>query len=146
MAGSEHTPSERREVLDSLGKGITSHAADGQIIGANRAAQEILGLEESERRRRSRGSENLRGSAGTVSGGSSPTTSGTCPSRIWRLGGWKDAQTLLKCYLTKDEAAMVEALRSGARGTEPKGEEGGADASDDISYIASGSERREAEE
>ena len=28
------------------------------------------------------------------------------------LGGWKDTQTLLKCYLKEDEAAMVEALRS----------------------------------
>jgi len=28
------------------------------------------------------------------------------------LGGWKDTQTLLKCYLKEDEEAMVEALRS----------------------------------
>lgn len=62
------------------------------------------------------------------------------------LGGWKDTQTLLKCYLTKDEAAMVEALRSRARGIESKGEEGGADVSDDVSDIASDGERPEAKE
>jgi integrase len=28
------------------------------------------------------------------------------------LGGWKDTQTLLKCYLKEDEEAMVQALRS----------------------------------
>ena len=28
------------------------------------------------------------------------------------LGGWKDTQTLLKCYLKEDEQAMVEALQS----------------------------------
>jgi len=28
------------------------------------------------------------------------------------LGGWKDTQTLLKCYLKENEEAMVEALRS----------------------------------
>jgi hypothetical protein len=28
------------------------------------------------------------------------------------LGGWKDTQTLLKCYLKEDEHAMVEALQS----------------------------------
>ncbi len=28
------------------------------------------------------------------------------------LGGWKDTQTLLKCYLKEDEQAMVDALRS----------------------------------
>ena len=28
------------------------------------------------------------------------------------LGGWKDTQTLLKCYLKEDERAMVEALQS----------------------------------
>ncbi|MGD2071132.1 MAG: tyrosine-type recombinase/integrase [Gemmatimonadota bacterium] len=28
------------------------------------------------------------------------------------LGGWKDTRTLLKCYLTEDEEAMVEALGS----------------------------------
>ena len=45
------------------------------------------------------------------------------------LGGWKDTQTLLKCYLKEDEEAMVQALESrrspharhlfgGKRGTE----------------------------
>ncbi len=28
------------------------------------------------------------------------------------LGGWKDTQTLLKCYLKEDEQAMVDALES----------------------------------
>jgi hypothetical protein len=28
------------------------------------------------------------------------------------LGGWKDTQTLLKCYLKEDEEAMVQALQS----------------------------------
>ena len=28
------------------------------------------------------------------------------------LGGWKDTQTLLKCYLKEDEQAMVDALKS----------------------------------
>lgn len=28
------------------------------------------------------------------------------------LGGWKDTQTLLKCYPKEDEEAMVQALRS----------------------------------
>jgi len=28
------------------------------------------------------------------------------------LGGWRDTQTLLKCYLKEDEQAMVDALRS----------------------------------
>lgn len=36
------------------------------------------------------------------------------------LGGWKETQTLLKCYLKDDEEAMVEALRSrNARGLRP---------------------------
>jgi hypothetical protein len=33
------------------------------------------------------------------------------------LGGWKDTQTLLKCYLTEDEAAMVQALESRGDGS-----------------------------
>jgi len=48
------------------------------------------------------------------------------------LGGWKDTQTLLKCYLTEDEDAMVEALRSrGGRHVRSVGrhEEGPADPS-----------------
>ncbi|HSW31791.1 MAG TPA: hypothetical protein VLH75_20075 [Longimicrobiales bacterium] len=28
------------------------------------------------------------------------------------LGGWRDTQTLLKCYLKEDERAMVEAIQS----------------------------------
>jgi len=28
------------------------------------------------------------------------------------LGGWKDTQTLLKCYLREDEQAMVDAPKS----------------------------------
>jgi integrase len=38
------------------------------------------------------------------------------------LGGWKDTQTLLKCYLKEDEAAMVEALQS-RRGRSAFGDE-----------------------
>lgn len=45
------------------------------------------------------------------------------------LGGWKDTQTLLKCYLKEDEAAMVEALRSRRSGA-AFSEEGDRDGSD----------------
>ncbi len=48
MTESRHLQTRAVEILDALGEGITIHDADGEIVVANRAAREILHLEESE--------------------------------------------------------------------------------------------------
>ena len=61
------------------------------------------------------------------------------------LGGWKDTQTLLKCYLKEDEAAMVEALRCRRSGSRSRGE-GRSDAPGEAAARASDLRTPEPEE